>query len=306
MLIDYRSIADMNDAIIRNIYRLPKDIDLVVGIPRSGMLPANLVALYINKPFTDIDSFIDGRIYNAGERGSGFRDSLIRRVLILDDSLYTGSALSKAKTKLNDVISSGKYTIFYGAVYVIEKNKGLLDFYCETTYDYRIFQWNIFQHPYFLPKSLLDIDGVLCPNPPCDDDGEKYLDYICNAPVLFKPTYEVDSLVSCRLEKYRTATEDWLKKNGIKYKKLVLLDMPDKLTRMNWGKHGEYKGKIYKDSPAVLFVESSLHEAKDIVRIAKKPVFCIETMSMMNYRENFVIRVLKLIFRKVEFYMHKK
>ncbi|RUU06821.1 phosphoribosyltransferase, partial [Mesorhizobium sp. M7A.T.Ca.TU.009.01.3.2] len=34
----YRSISDMNDAIVRGLHRLPRDIDLVVGVPRSGVL----------------------------------------------------------------------------------------------------------------------------------------------------------------------------------------------------------------------------------------------------------------------------
>lgn len=65
-----------------------------------------------------------------------------------------------------------------------------------------------------------------------------------------------------------------------------MLDMPDKASRIKWGKHGIFKGKIYKKSDASFFVESSLHEAKDILRIAKKPVFCVETMQMMTYVES--------------------
>lgn len=292
MFIDYRSIADMNDAILKNLYKIPKDIDLVVGIPRSGMLPANLIALYINKPYTDLDSFIDGRIYNAGERGNVFKGAQISRVLIIDDSLYSGFALSKAKTKLQNIITSNVYSIFFAAVYVIEKNKHLLDIYFEMTRNIRLFQWNIFHHP-LISNAFFDIDGVLCPNPPYDDDGKVYLDYICNAPVLYKPSCKVDTLVSCRLEKYRSFTEEWLNRSGIKYKRLILLDLPDKKSRMRWGKHGEFKGKIYKDSDAILFIESSLHEAKEIVKIAKKSVFCTETMSMMNYEENVVVHKIK-------------
>ena len=39
----YKSFSDLNSAIIRNLHKFPHDIDIVVGIPRSGMLPANLV-----------------------------------------------------------------------------------------------------------------------------------------------------------------------------------------------------------------------------------------------------------------------
>lgn len=44
----------MNDTIVRNLHRLPRDIDLVVGIPRSGLLAANLLSLAANIPMADL------------------------------------------------------------------------------------------------------------------------------------------------------------------------------------------------------------------------------------------------------------
>ncbi len=55
---NYRSISDLNQVILKRLYIIPRDIDLIVGIPRSGMFPANLLALYLNKPVTDLGSFI--------------------------------------------------------------------------------------------------------------------------------------------------------------------------------------------------------------------------------------------------------
>lgn len=304
MSLEYRSIADMNEAILNNLHKLPHDIDLVVGIPRSGMLPANLIALYLNKSYTDIDSFIEGRIYSSGERGKNLQNCVIKKVLIMDDSLHSGNALNKAKEKLSDIIRKKKYDILFGVVYIIERNKQMIDFYCEVTGERRIFQWNFFHHSYYLKDAYFDIDGVLCPNPPQDDDGPIYLDYIRNAPVLFKPSCEIDTLVSCRLEKYRKTTEDWLIRNEIKYKKLIMLDLPDKETRIKWGKHGVFKGKIYKDSNAPFFVESSYREAKDILRISKKTVFCVETMTMMNYKRNPFFEKLKRAYWKLGNIIH--
>ena len=51
---NYRSVSDLNEVILRNIHIIPRDIDLVVGVPRSGMMPANLLSLYLNLPYTDI------------------------------------------------------------------------------------------------------------------------------------------------------------------------------------------------------------------------------------------------------------
>lgn len=282
MYINYRSVGDMNESLIKNLYKFPHDIDLVVGIPRSGMLPANLLALYLNKPFTDIDSFIEGRIYSSGERGAYIDRSKSQKVLVMDDSISSGNALNKARTKLQSFINeNSKVEILFGTVFATSNSKHLIDYYCELIDGARIFQWNLFHHG-MIEHEIFDIDGVLCPNPPVDDDGPKYLEYISNAPVLYKPTVKIDHIVSCRLEKYRTVTEKWLADNDIKYNKLTMLDFKTKEERIAWGKHGEYKGKIYKESDDVLFMESSLSEAKEIFRISHKPVFCIENFMMIN------------------------
>ncbi|MCF0124965.1 MAG: phosphoribosyl transferase [Clostridia bacterium] len=265
---------------MKNLHKFPHDVDLIVGLPRSGMLPANLLALYLNKPYTDIDSFVDGRIYGCGNRGKLIESSILKKILIIDDSVSSGNALNIAKKKIAELQKS--YSFIFSAIYAQRDSLSKVDIFCEIVEQPRCFQWNLFHHPLVLKNSFLDIDGVLCPNPPLDDDGLKYLAYLNSAPKLYIPSVEVDTLVSCRLEKYRGATEDWLKRNGVKYKKLVLLNLPSKKDRLVWGRHGEFKGKIYRKSNATLFVESSLHEAKKIFKIAKKPVFCIETFSMLN------------------------
>lgn len=288
MEIEYYSFSDMNRTILENLHKLPCNIDIVVGIPRSGMLPANLIALYLNKPFVDLDSFIEGRLFTTGERGSFISKSYAsNKVLVMDDSIFQGSALDHAKAKLNSFPHKTDYIFIFGVVYALETSAEKVDFYCKTTSPDRIFQWNLFHHPRFTTQAFFDIDGVLCPDPPIDDDGAVYAEYIANAPVLHKPSVMIDTLVSCRLEKYRNITENWLKKNNIQYKQLILLDFPNKAKRQEWGEHGIYKGEIYAKSNSYLFFESSLQQAKTIFEIAQKPVFCIETFSMFNHKRDF-------------------
>ncbi len=291
--IHYKSISDLNSTIIRNLHKFPHDANLIVGIPRSGMLPANLLALYLNKPYTDIDSFLDGRIYGCGERGSTIETANNKKILVTDDSICSGKAIAKIKDRIAKAKFDNKFKIVYSAIFATTESKDKIDIYCEIVETPRFFQWNLFHHPPLLSKSFCDIDGVLCPNPPIDDDGEQYIKYIKSAPKLYTPTVEIDTLISCRLEKYRTITEEWLKQNGIKYKNLILLNLPTKEVRLKWHKHGEYKGQLYKNSNAILFIESSLWEAQKIQRISRKPVFCIETFEMLN---NSAIRTKTLIF----------
>lgn len=279
MYIEFRSIADMNKVILHNLQKIPHDINFVVGIPRSGMLPANLIALYLNKPFTDIDSFMNGKIYSSGNRGAFISHSNKNRVLVVDDSICGGNSLSKAKEKLKGM--EEKYHLEYVVIYATTEGSKIVDYYFEIIDYPRIFQWNIFHHKSFIPRSCFDIDGVLCQDPPVDDDGPVYNEYIANTSPLYVPSLEIDTLVSCRLEKYREVTEKWLERNKVKYKHLIMLDFKTKEERRAWGKHGEYKGEVYKKSGNILFVESCLDQAKIISKISGKPVFCTETFEMI-------------------------
>ncbi len=100
----YRSISDMNDAIVSNLHRLPRDIDLVVGVPRSGILAATLVSLAANIPMTDLDSFIAGKIYYSGitkRRAALDRQaSDMRKILVIDDSVSGGNAMRDARNRI--------------------------------------------------------------------------------------------------------------------------------------------------------------------------------------------------------------
>jgi len=67
-MLEYRSVTDLNELIIQNLGRFDRDIDLIVGVPRSGMLPATLLALYLNLPLTDLYSYVNNRCISGGQR----------------------------------------------------------------------------------------------------------------------------------------------------------------------------------------------------------------------------------------------
>ena len=276
----YRNVSDLNKIILQRLNVLPRDFDLIVGIPRSGMLPANLLALYLNRPYTDINSFLNGHIYKAGARGSFFDIKDFKKILVVDDSIASGSAMTKCRESLKHMTDG--FEISYCAIYVIPGKEKSVDYYFEVVPLPRYFQWNILNHS-TLEKACFDIDGVLCIDPTDEqnDDGEKYLDFILNAPPLFIPGVRIGTIVTSRLEKYRKETEIWLEKNNVKYNNLVLLDLPDKEARMKANSHAVHKANTYKSKSYVLFVESSLSQAIEINRITKKPVLCTENFEMI-------------------------
>ena len=286
----YRNISDLNEIILRRLSILPRDFDLIVGVPRSGMLPANLLALYLNKPYTDIHSFINGHIYKAGARSQFFESDEFKKVLIVDDSIASGSAMSEVKESLLPMAE--KFSFSFCAIYVIPGKEKMVDYFFETVPLPRYFQWNIMNHT-SLEKACFDIDGVLCVDPTEEqnDDGPIYLDFIKNAPPLFIPGAKIGTIVSSRLEKYRKETEEWLQANNVRYNDLILLDLPDKEARQKANSHASHKAKTYLSKAYVLFVESSLSQAIEINRITGKPVLCTGNFQMIFDSESVIYNI---------------
>ena len=282
----YRNISDMNQLILKKLSILPRDFDLIVGIPRSGMLPANLLALYLSKPFTDIHSFVNGHIYKSGERGQFIDVTSFKKILIVDDSIASGSAMQKSKDLIRSVHPD--FDISFCAIYVVPGKEKAVDYYFELVPLPRYFQWNILHHT-SLGKACFDIDGVLCVDPDNDqnDDGPKYRDFILNAAPLYIPSSKVGTLVTSRLEKYRKETEKWLEKNNVRYDKLVMLNLPDMKARQKANNHAAFKADTYKHNEYILFFESSMSQALEINKITKKPVLCTENFEMIFNAQSF-------------------
>ncbi len=283
---NYRSISDMNAAILRNMHRLPRDLDLVVGIPRSGMIAAEFVALLANIRLGDLDGYVAGRVYSAGAtKAAGMRQARARRkVLVIDDSINGGTAMAGARARVAEAEPGDE--VIFAAVYGSKPDHPEADLICETVPWPRMFQWN-FMHHKFLAQACIDIDGVLCHDPSRDenDDGEAYNRFLAEARPLYRFTRPLGVLVTSRLEKYRAPTEAWLAAQGIAYERLLMLDLPSKADRQRLQAHGSFKGEVYRDSDAALFIESENRQALRIAEIAGKPVLCLQTHRMIEPSE---------------------
>lgn len=281
---NYKGVADLNADIKRWLPQLPGDLDLVVGIPRSGMLAANVLALHLNVPLADLDGYLDGRVLSTGERYRDAPDATPKRVLVLDDSVRTGAAMTEARERLDDADLPGDVELLFGAVYVTPQGRGHVDTYAEVVGEPRVFEWNMMHHPGFVPRACFDLDGVLCrdPTPQENDDGERYREFIRTVEPLVVPSERIGKIVTARLEKYRGETEAWLDGHGIEYDELVMLNLPDMETRRRLGAHAEFKARVYDESDAVLFVESDHGQALEIARRTDRPVYSVEYDQMIR------------------------
>lgn len=280
----YRSIADLNHTIQTNVGALPRDIELVVGIPRSGLLAATLVSLALNLPLADLEGFLAERILSAGStRRRDLFDlpaEAFRRVLVVDDSILRGGSMREAREK---IAAAGKLErCTFCAIYGLEEPNDLVDIVLETVPRPRIFQWNIMNHR-ILEQCCFDIDGVLCADPTKEenDDGPLYSAFLDSARPLLLPGQRVGHVVTSRLERYRPQTEAWLARHGVEYGKLWMIDLPTAEERRRRNAHGSFKAQVYAATDAKLFIESEERQAIEIAHLSKKPVLSIETQSVI-------------------------
>jgi orotate phosphoribosyltransferase len=272
----YRSLDDLNQVLRERALDFCQGVDAIVGIPRSGLLAASILALHTNLPLADLNGFCEGRLLSAGRRGKQFHANAVHRVLVLDDSLYAGYEMERARRII--AASRVKCEVVFGVVYCAPGKESLVDKFGEVCDVPRIFEWNLMHHP-VLAEACVDIDGVLCRDPfnTENDDGPRYREFLRTVDPRCRPSVKINTLVTCRLEKYRDLTENWLCLAGIEYDRLVMLDLPDLHARRRWSRHGEYKAEVFAASSAKLFIESDYSQAKIIADSSLKPVFCVDT-----------------------------
>ena len=273
----------MCQTLTRNLYKVPRDVDLIVGIPRSGLLAANILALYLNLPFTDLEGFLAGKILSIGRtrRNHSQVQSIAdcKKILVIDDSLRTGKTIKMAKDKIGE---STSHEILFSAVYVAPEAKDEVDIYFEICKLPRIFEWNLMHHK-FLESSCVEIDGVLCHAPKIEESsGAKYLTFIQSAQPLFLPTICIGNIVTSRSEKYRKQTEKWLDKHSILYKNLFMLDSSIHEDEIKQSHRTTLKAKVYRQTKARLFIEGDFEDSVRIHKKTHKPVICVEKMELIS------------------------
>ena len=284
-MLNYRSIEDLACAVRTNLHRIPAEVDVVVGIPRSGLLLANIIALQLNLPLTDVEGFIERKTFGYGQsRLTDVTEVKLstdhwRVALIVDDSVASGHSIEQIKQRLAQ--SNLNTRVLYLSAYVLRNSRSLVDIYFEVVNMPRMFEWNVMHHP-LLASCCVDFDGVLCKDPSDaeNDDGPRYREFLLNAELMFRCTHSIGWIVTSRLEKYRPETEAWLHRNGIAYDNLIMLNIPDAATRRRLGVHASFKAEVFKRTGALLFIESEEEQARDIARLSGKHALCITTQRL--------------------------
>lgn len=280
--LNYRSVDDLRRAIARWSMSQTRRWDVVVGVPRSGLLAASLVALETGSELMDLPAYLADASPWSGLRLGTRATAAERKVLIVDDSVNSGTEMARVRAAVRAAHPRDRVTFF--AAYASPRGVARIDAYVEEVRLPRAFEWNIMTTSSALEHCCMDIDGVLCPDPsPSDnDDARRYERFLRAAPLRYKPRSKVKMLVTSRLEKYRAVTEDWLSRNGVDYANLVMLDLPSAAERRRKRAHAPFKSAVYVESDARLFIESSIEEGVLIHQLSQRPVFITDTREYLD------------------------
>ena len=97
-MLTYITLNELCNDIRNNIWKIPKDVVGVVAVPRSGFIPAGIIAEHLNVGITPLDNFLraDDPSDAFGVHGSRplRKDASYKKILIVDDTCYAGGSIS--------------------------------------------------------------------------------------------------------------------------------------------------------------------------------------------------------------------
>ncbi|MDR0899406.1 MAG: phosphoribosyltransferase [Lactobacillaceae bacterium] len=209
----YRTLNDLNTLIKDNQARLQSyNFDLIVGLPRRGMIPATLIGLFLNKPVVSFNELVaDLASEKIGYRlreESAKSPKSYQNILLIDDSTNEGSAFQAAKEKL-DEDTWNKITTM--SIYSTKKGTNSVDLALEVLESPKIFEWNIMHKRVVLAVSSMRFEGIIASNA---ITGQWEL--------ITAPSYPIKVIVSELREKNRAEVEEFLETNHIQYEHLIM------------------------------------------------------------------------------------
>lgn len=251
-----------------------ENITSVIGVPRSGLFLANLIAVYLHIPLFAFDQKrrclrtigAGGRLPNSTDLGGN--------PVLVDDTVSSGRTLNYVWEVLR-----GHYGIrncLKLVAYSSEWGEGLVDmagWYYERPH---YLEW-CFVNTFWARSFAYDFDGVLCEDF-VGGDATQYKRHLEEAKALYVPRLFPIFVVSARLEETRNDCLVWLAKHGVSVKSLILWERDEHSRWQSATAVAEWKSlhlrRLRSESGVRGFIESDPFQAEWISRAASMPVLC--------------------------------
>ena len=230
------------------IKEIPSDFDVVIGIPRSGLIPAAIIAGELGKPLTTPDLFLERKYWMSSAIPAMAARFFYNRVLLVDesgDSFHQFTPIYERLYKADPSIS------FIRAVQYVNKSairEGKVDLWYKAFSRTSTPRFDINLAHNDDGRTAYDLDGVLCEDITLDH-MKNYDHFIETARPYRIPVYPIKCIITGRNEKYRDATVKWLRKYHVLYRSLHML--PDGEDMI------DFKCRILKMEKPSRFIESN-------------------------------------------------
>jgi len=259
------STARLVAGAIRLAAALPANCAGIVGIPRSGMLPAATIATHLHLPLYQLSREGEFTRLSGGSRGN----SLYQPggpLAVIDDTVYGGDAMARARRYM------GGRAAVYAAVFVRPESAGAVDHFAEPLPSPHLLEWNAMNNgpfaghaanPAYRRGLAIDLDGIVVHD---DASGGTI-----GAPYLVPRAFPCRLIATGRPEAHRAGTEAQLAALGVRWERLEM--MPG-TALAPWQEVADFKARHYAASDCGFFVESDPDQAERIQGTTKRPVIC--------------------------------
>jgi orotate phosphoribosyltransferase len=255
------------------VRHLPQAYDVIVGIPRSGLLVANILALKLGKPCTTPDLFGEQRMWQSKRMPD---PGPVRRVLLVDDSVNSGTTMAQARKAIQSARPGMEVTT--AALVAHPGSRRKVDLYYIEVPQPRLFEWDI-MHQKKVERIGVVFEGFLAlpiTTRAAGPKGNGGWRGVFMKPYLI-PTYAIDLIIGTQSETRRGAVEAWLRRHGVRFRELVLWNRPDPFDA---GAYLDFVAAVLALRKPDLYLESDPERARHIWQQSATPTLCTEDMRL--------------------------
>ncbi|MGD9712796.1 MAG: hypothetical protein AB7V46_12085 [Thermomicrobiales bacterium] len=256
---------------------LPPEISAIIGVARSGMLPASVLATSLHLPLFALDQ--ERGIVRSVGHGWRFRQYEARKgpVLVIDDTTGSGRSLRMTRQALVRCQScrTSENEKILASVYCNPDSPLKPDLWSVDLHLPHLLEWN-FMNSIVTSVAAFDFDGILCHD--AESGGEP-------GTPLYLPRREPVHIITGRRERHRAVTLAWLKKWHVSVASLTMMANDDQR------EIAEYKAEAVKLFAATaherpfgeaMYVESCPKQARRIAELSGVMVVCPLTREVLQ------------------------